>query len=85
MRYWGKMKTEDRIIRDLVCEDTDFVSALVELCKGLDISKPIVCDKHLKELRMFRRTVFFPDDFVERVDFDTLEIEIFDNKKSKAL
>jgi len=85
MRYWGKLKTEDRIIRELVHEDKDFISALVALCNGFDISKPIVCDKHLKELRMFRRTVFFPDDFVEGVDFDTLEIEIFDNKKSKAL
>jgi hypothetical protein len=85
MRYWGKLKTEDRIIRDLVHEDSDFTAALVALCGGFDISRPIVCEKHIKELRMFRRTIFYPDDFVEGVGFDTLEIEIFDNKKSKPL
>jgi hypothetical protein len=85
MRFWGKLKTEDRIIRDLVQEDKDFQDALVSLCARFDISKPIVCDKHLKELRSFRRTLFYRDDFVESVDFDTLEIEIIDIKKNKPV
>ena len=83
MRFWGKIKTEDRIQCDLVQEDKDFSSALTALCDRFDIGKPIVCDKHLKEVQSFRRTLFYPDDFVESVSFDTFEIEIIDTKKSK--
>ena len=83
MRFWGKIKTEDRILRDLVQEDRDFSAALASLCDKFDIGKPIVCDKHLKEIKSFRRTLFYPDDFVESVSFDTFEIEIIDIKKSK--
>jgi len=83
MRFWGKIKIEDRIKKDLVQEDKDFASALVALCNRFDISKPMVCEKHIKEMNSFRRTLFYPDDFVESVDFDTLEVEIIDIKKRR--
>jgi hypothetical protein len=85
MRFWGKIKTEDRILRDLVQEDKDFPSALATLCDRFDIGKPIVCEKHVKEISTFRRTLFYPDDFVESVSFDAFEIEIIDIKKRKQL
>ena len=37
--------------------------------------------KHLKELEDFSRVVFRADDFMEPVDFDKFEIEIFYPKK----
>lgn len=83
MKYWGKIKTEDRIIRDLVRDDKDLPAALVSVCSQFDIGKPIICGKHIAEMRAFRRTVFYPDDFVEQIDFDTLEIEIIDTRKNK--
>lgn len=83
MRFWGKIKTEDRIVRDLVQEDRDFTEALVSLCTRFDVGKPIVCDKHFKEMSSFNRTIFYPDDFIESVDFDTLEIELIDIRKHK--
>ncbi len=83
MRFWGKIKIEDRIIKDLVQEDKDFAAALVSICNRFDISRPIVCDKQIKEICSFRRTLFYPDDFVESVDFDTLEVEIIDIKKNR--
>ncbi len=85
MRFWGKIKTEDRILHDLVEESRDFPSALETLCNKFDIGKPIVCDKHLKEMKSFRRTLFYPDDFVESVSFDTFEIELIDIKKNKQI
>lgn len=81
MRYWGKIKIEDRMKRDTVTEATDFVSALSAVCDAFDLSKPIICAKHHAEIKSFSRTVFFPDDFVESVDFDTLEIEVIGKKK----
>jgi hypothetical protein len=70
-------------MHDLVQEDKDFSAALVSICNRFDISKPIVCEKHVKELNLFHRTLFYPDDFVESVDFDTLEVEIIDIKKNR--
>ena len=40
-----------------------------------------VSKKHLKELEDFSRVVFRADDFMEPVDFDKFEIEIFYPKK----
>lgn len=84
MRYWGKIKIEDRIQKDLTVEEKDFLGALAAICDSLDLSKPIVCAKHHAEIKSFSRTVFHPDDFVESVDFDTLEIEVIGKKKKDS-
>ncbi len=81
MRYWGKIKIEDRINKDVALEEKDFISALSAVCDAFDLSKPVICAKHHAEIKSFSRTVFFPDDFVESVDFDTLEIEVIGRKK----
>ncbi len=45
-----------------------------------DFSEPVWLKKHARELSSFRRTKFRPDDFVDKVNFDYLEIEIqFEN------
>lgn len=86
MRYWGKIKIEDRIKTDVALEEKDFPSAVSAVCDRLDLSKPIVCAKHHAEIRSFKRTVFYADDFVESVDFDTFEVEVIGkDKKDKNL
>ncbi len=85
MRFWGKIKIEDRITTDVTLEDKDFLNALSAICDRLDLSKPIICAKHHAEIKSFRRTVFYADDFVETVDFDTLEIEIIGKSKKKKI
>lgn len=84
MRYWGKIKIEDRIQKDITLEESDFLSALAAVCDAFDLSKPIVCAKHHMEVKAFSRTVFIPDDFVESVEFDTLEIELIGKKKKDS-
>lgn len=86
LRYWGKIKIEDRMMSDVTLEEADFLSALSAICDHFDLSKPIVCAKHSAEIKSFNRTVFYPDDFVESVDFDTLEIQIIGkNKKERKI
>lgn len=75
MRFWGKLKIEDRIIKDITAESDDFKTAVSSVCAGFDLSKPLILEKHLSEMRQFNRTVFHADDFVESVPFDTFEIE----------
>lgn len=81
MRFWGKIKIEDGMKRDVTLEAPDFLSALAAVCDAFDLSKPIVCTKHHAEIKAFRRTVFYADDFVDGVDFDTLDIEVIGKKK----
>lgn len=58
-----------------------WMRVLIELCKPLDLACPVLLNKHVTELKRFSRTVFFPADFMESVDFDRFEIEIFPEKK----
>ena len=45
--------------------------------------KPVLLKKHVRDLLQFRRTVFYPADFMESVEFDRFEIEIFPEKKKE--
>jgi hypothetical protein len=81
MKFWGKLKTEDRIIKDIIVNSDDFKDALSAICDEFDLSKPIVLEKHINETAFFNRTVFYPDDFIESVYFDSFEIEKIAAKK----
>lgn len=83
MRAWGKIKTEDIIKADVLRETEDFAAAVDAVCAYFDISRPIICAKHMAEIEAFSRTVFYADDFVEAVAFDTLEIEIIGQEKKR--
>ena len=83
MRVWGMIKVEDRIQSDVTVSADDFMSSLMKVCEHFDLTKPIMLQKHLSEVERFSRTVFYPDDFIEGVPFDTLEVEIIEIKKKK--
>ena len=88
MKIWGLVRTDQRIVRDIVIEldykkrdDVQEWSAVIgDAARELDLSRPVVLKKHIKELHSFGRTVFKPSDFMESVDFDKFEIEIFHEK-----
>lgn len=54
---------------------------LHELCQALDLARPVVLEKHIRELDQFSHTVFRASDFMEPIFFDRFEIEIFPDKK----
>ena len=54
-----------------------------EACRKLDISRPIWLDKHQREWDEFGLTRFLPDDFLESVDFQRMEIEFIDPDAKK--
>ncbi len=84
MRVWGMLKTENLMVKDTVVVADSFEKALLEVCESFDLTKPIMLKKHYNELKNFRRTVFYPDDFIEPVSFDTLEFEIIVKKKKTS-
>lgn len=92
MRVWAKVYRQHKIMKDVVREfptparaldSEDWRSMLIELAKPLDLACPILLEKHINELRRFRRTVFVPTDFIESVAFDRFEVELFPEKKQE--
>ena len=51
------------------------------LCHALDIERPVILEKHIRDLTAFNRVVFKPSDFMDSTSFDRFEIEIFPEKK----
>ena len=83
MTVWGKIKKEDRIVKDVVVAGAGFEEALFAVCDHFDLSRPILCEKHINEIRNFGMTIFYPDDFIDPVAFDTLELETISNRKKR--
>ena len=86
-KFWGKFKSDTRIIKELVVEAnaSDLfecsVYAIQEICNFADCSKPVLLTKHLKELTNFNRTVFYTLDFFNETGFDEFELEIIASDK----
>ena len=89
MKLWGTVRRNNKIIRQHTVEFTDLTRDTAEgwegligpLCHELDLSCPVMLKKHLKDIEEFSRVVFRADDFMEPVDFDKFEVEVFYPKK----
>ncbi len=93
MKIWGLLRRNQKIIHDTVEEFSiverprtadEWAPVLDVLCRALDLSRPVVLEKHVGELARFSRTAFRADDFLESVDFDRFELEIFPEEKKSA-
>ncbi len=88
-RLWVRVMKDHRIQNQLAvdCAWGDEKDALTDVCKQLDIARPIWLAKHEREFESFRRTAFTRDHFIEDIGFDKLEIEFLDDtgvkRKSK--
>ncbi len=85
MKVWGKIRKNNRTVKDVTVtvhvksayEVEDWGEPMARLCHDLNLSRPVILTKHERELEQFSHTAFYPGDFLERVDFDRLEIELF--------
>lgn len=88
-RVWAVTKTDQKITDscDAECarrfwERAGDLSAVLDgLCRSLDIAHPVWLGKHSREMEAFGRTVFFGDDFIEPIAFDTFELEYIAEKR----
>ncbi len=82
LKVFASVHKGDKTVRrtNFVSNEEDFSLAINEclsqIYKELDISEPVWLKKHARELSRFRRTKFRPDDFMDYVNFDFLEIEV---------
>lgn len=92
MRVWGKVLINHKIRQDVIGEypsswtaDADKWEEIVhDLCQQLDLSRPVLLEKHYRDLQQFSRVVFKPDDFMESVEFDRFEVEMIQDKKKRS-
>ena len=84
MRLEGKLFKANLMIRQAVVTkdnpEMSFVkeleSALIELCRTLDMPIPLWLSKNTHEFAAFRQTLFFSDQFTEDVHFDRFQIKL---------
>lgn len=69
------LRRDGKIVRDAMTETGDLLGALRLLGELLDCPQPVLLGKHEREWVDFGKTTFRPDDFVETVDFDRLELD----------
>ena len=89
MKIWGRIYRDNKAVLDALPDAEaqkasdvhDWTAILDDICKKLDLSRPVILKKHEKELERFSRTVFRPSDFMESVDFDKFELTIYLEKK----
>lgn len=87
MKIWAATRDTNKIINEIVIElptahtEDEWNTALCEICRELDLSRPVLLKKHINELNTFRHTTFAPSDFMEGVDFVKFTLQLFPEKK----
>lgn len=89
MKLWAKCILDNRIEKDCVREYPytrqagidEWNEMIGDMVKPMDISRPVVLKKHLRELQNFSLTHFSKQDFMDDIPYDRFVIEIFPEKK----
>lgn len=89
-KLWARKIKNNRIINSIVVKNKDNISldekrkkCMDEICKKLDLSIPVWLKKHDIEFSQFKYVVLYPEDFIDEIDFDKLEIELIDDGNDK--
>jgi len=84
-RLWGKIISDNRLIKDFVVEDSSddtrthkIHHAIDELCLKFDISHPIWLDANIRDFKQFDKVRFTSDNFIDSYSFDYLEIHVIE-------
>ena len=89
VKIWGNVIIKNKIaISKMVSYDEEaclelYLTAVQELCHQLDLEMPIILSKHKNDMNAFNLTSFLPSDFIEKVNFQRFNVEIFIDKDSK--
>ena len=85
-RLWAKMIVSGKMVKNMTIENSDsslnrtkkIFSAIDEVCYAYDLSKPIWLDKNINEFKKNSKTRFTKDNFVDEIEFDSLDIEVIE-------
>ena len=93
MKIWVLTRRKQKILQDMTTEfnvpplwtESAIEEMLTPVCQVLDISRPVIMQKHCEEMERIGRVVFRPADFMDNVAFDRMEVELIDEKKRERL
>lgn len=84
-RLWARTFKDNHMLLDICIEDDrretrthKIFDALDEACSRFDLGRPVWLDKNIAEFKRHRKTRFTPDNFIETIKFDYLEIQIIE-------
>ncbi|MFT4107639.1 MAG: hypothetical protein QM657_17950 [Lacrimispora sp.] len=85
-RMWAKIIKDTRIERDTVISISDYslsrtsmvFQALEDICYQFDLEKPMWLDSTVKDFQKHSKTRFTQDNFIERIEFDFLEVQVIE-------
>ena len=73
------------MLKDMTVEDGSddtrthkVFGAMDEICLAFDLEKPIWLDANVAEFKRLSKTRFTPDNFIESIEFDYLEIQVIE-------
>ena len=90
IKLFSRTVNNDKILKDSVVEieeitHDNFFKVISTICEGLDLSTPVVLDKHYKQMMKFNHCEFLANEFLESVDFKKFIVEIIDDKKDNTM
>lgn len=82
MKLWARVMLDEKIVKQhTILVDRLFMQNLqqhlTDLCYELDVSTPLLLQKHITSLEKFNHIKFIPKDFVEPFEFDKMILEVF--------
>ena len=80
MKIWGKVIKKEQILKSKTIivdpSSTTFFDMLKTICENLNISTPVLLEKHVYDFNAFHMCMFNPSDFIEEVLFDKFVLEM---------
>lgn len=86
VKIWGNIIRKNKIVESKMITVGDeptldlYLTSIRTICNVLDLEMPVILSKHKNDLITFNLTSFLPADFIEKVDFQRFDIEIFIDK-----
>ena len=86
MKIWIRLHKGEKILRHTTIEldETttvdDFTKVVRNGCHEIDAPTPLILASHVLHFAKFGVLRFYPDDYVEEVPFDKMEMEIMRKK-----
>ncbi len=84
-RLWAKIFKDNHMLCDTVITDDSMDTrthkifrALDEICNQFDLGKPIWLDATITEFKRHDKARFTQDNFIEKIEFDYLEIHVIE-------
>ena len=85
-RLWAKIMVSGKMVKNMTIENSDsslnrtkkIFNSIDEICYAYDLSKPIWLDKNIREFKKNSRTRFTMDNFVDEIEFDSMDIEVIE-------